>query len=285
MLAPADGGSWALTLGRSTVKNRRMAVAGLAGLAALAFAVAGCGQAKNDNSSPSSSPTPASPKDALIASVQELQKTSFKFTIKDAESTGDGVVDPATKSGNIRAKFSDPDLSFSINMEFLLIGSDTWAKVDLGSMAGLPGLPQLPNKWMHLDRAKLSNADELGLDDADPAGAADILAAIASVERSGDRAFTGTLDLTQGKAKEAGIVDEKIVTDLADQAKAVPFEATVDDKGRLTSLKIKVPAAGTVKAQTWEVTYSDYGAPANLTKPPAADVVEAPQSAYDLFNG
>jgi hypothetical protein len=102
------------------------------------------------------------------------------------------------------------------------------------------------------------------------------------VQSTGDRKYTGTLDLT--KATDADIVDKKIVKDLGEAAKSVPFEATLDDKGRLSSLKINVPAGTKTKAQTWEVTYSDYGTAPKVEKPPAAETMEAPQAVYNLLN-
>lgn len=257
-------------------------LAGLAVVAALAFATAGCGLGAGEARP---SPTPKSPKDALLASVTELQKTPFTFTVKDASLTGEGAADPAATSGTFKIKVSDDELNFTLNFEFLLIKENAWVKIDFGPAAEPLGLGAVQKKWLHVDKSKVKDADDLGLGgSADPAGSAEIFGAASAVEKVGDRQYRGTVDLTDAKAKDAGMVDEDIVTELGDQAKAVPFEATVDEQGRLVSLKILVPASGKVKAQTWEVTYSGYGTALNLTAPPAAEVVEAPSTLYDIFN-
>ncbi|HET8659500.1 MAG TPA: hypothetical protein VFM55_10935 [Micromonosporaceae bacterium] len=259
------------------MKTRRWAIAGLAVAASLAFAT-GCGT-DSDEPGTTPSPTPA-PKDALIASVAELQKTSFAFEMKVAEATGTGSVDPAAKAATMKMDFSDAKSEFL--MEMLLLADDFYLKLNFGDLK-LPGMPP-PDKWQHVDKTKLTNLEALDLDitkDADPAGAKEIFDAIVTAEKTGDRQYKGTTDLS--KATKAGVVDEDAVKALGDQAKAVPFEATLDDQGRLTNLKLSIPAAGTAKAQVWEVTYSNYGAAVKLEKPPASEIQEAPKSVYDLL--
>ena len=72
---------------------------------------------------------------------------------------------------------------------------------------------------------------------------------------------------------------------LGTKAAALPFTATVDDQGRLASLKVSVPAAGEVKAYQASITMSKYGATTAQATPAAAEVVDAPAQAYDFFNG
>jgi len=262
------------------VKTRRWAIAGLAVAASLAFAT-GCGT-DNDEPGTTPSPTPA-PKDALIASVAELQKNSFTFEMKVAEATGTGSVDPAAKAAAMKMNFSDDTSAAKFQMDMLLLADDFYLKLDFGDLK-LPGLPA-PDKWQRVDKTKLTSADDLDIDiakDADPAGAKEIFDAIVTVEKTGDRQYKGTTDLS--KAAEAGMVDEDVVKTLGDQAGAVPFEATLDDQGRLANLKLNIPAAGTTKAQTWDVTYSSYGAAPKLEKPPASEIQEAPKSVYDILN-
>jgi hypothetical protein len=267
------------------VTTRRWVVAGLAVVAAAGMATAACGTKSDDTGTSTStpSPTPAAPKDVLVASAAELGKQSFTFTIKDADATGQGTVDPTKKSGQIKADFSDATSGVKFTLDLIVVAQDSYLKLDFGALK-VPGLPP-KDKWQHLDRSKLKDPGDLDIDigeKADPAGAADIFNGIVSAQSAGDRRYTGTVDLT--KATDADLVDEDIVKELGDAAKAVPFEATVDDKGRLATLKIEIPASGKVKAQTWQVTYGAYGAAPTIEKPPAAQVQEAPQSLYDLLN-
>ena len=72
-------------------------------------------------------------------------------------------------------------------------------------------------------------------------------------------------------------VMNRAVAALKDKASAVPFEATVDDKGRIASFKILVPGS-----DPWTVTYSDYGTPVAVRKP--GSPVAAPAALYELLN-
>lgn len=261
------------------MKTRRWAVAGLAVAVSLAFAT-GCGK-DSDEPGTTPSPTPPNPKDALVASVAEIQKNSFTFDMKATNATGTGSVDPAAKSAAVKLNFEESGVKFL--MELLILADDNYMKIDFGGLK-VPGMPP-PDKWQHIDRTKLKDQEALDLfniDDADPAGAKDIFNAIVNVESAGERKYKGTVDLT--KATDAGIVDEDVVKALGEQAKAVPFEATVDDKGRLASLRLDIPAAGTAKAQTWEINYSNYGTAPKLEKPPASEVQEASKAVYDMLN-
>ena len=82
----------------------------------------------------------------------------------------------------------------------------------------------------------------------------------------------------------ADIVDPARLKALGEKAKAVPFEATVDGQGRLTSAVVKVPAAGRTKASRYEITYADYGTTASPAAPAADEQQPATRSAYELLN-
>jgi hypothetical protein len=48
---------------------------------------------------------------------------------------------------------------------------------------------------------------------------------------------------------------------------------------------VKIPAAGKVKASTYQVTYDRYGSAEAPAAPAASAQVAAPKAAYDLLNG
>ena len=74
----------------------------------------------------------------------------------------------------------------------------------------------------------------------------------------------------------------KVVESLGDSAKAVPFEATLDGQGRLSTLDTTMKVNGTdVSSHT---TFSDYGTKVTATRPAASEVGEAPESFYRIFN-
>jgi hypothetical protein len=270
--------------GASSVKTRRWATAGLAVAASLTFATAACGTTSNETSTPTTSAIPANPKDALVASAQELQKTTFTFKLTGAGVTGSGSVDAPADSATMKAKFSDQETNMTFAMEFLILAEDRYMKLDFGSLP-IPGLPP-KDKWQHIDLTKVKDPKSLDLDvatDADPAGAKTIFDSIVTAEKTGDKQYKGTVDIS-AIGKDADLLDADVVKDLGPDAKTVPFEATLDDQGRLTNLKLQIPAKGKVKAQVWEITYSDYGSAPKLEKPSASEAQEAPKGVYDLIN-
>ncbi|HET6213303.1 MAG TPA: hypothetical protein VFE14_10570 [Micromonosporaceae bacterium] len=266
------------------MKTRRWAIAGLAAVAALALATAACGTKSNDTGKPAPSPTPAAPKDVLAASIKELGKSSYTFTFKASEFAGQGAVDPAAQSARIELHSADPAAEVQAKVEFVLIGAETYVKLDFGN-APIPNLPP-KDKFLRVDRSKLKKPDEFAPDltkQAEVTEVNSVVNSIVSVEKATGATYRGTVDLTK-VGNDNILVDEDVVGKLADAAKAVPFEATLDDKGRLIKLAISIPAAGTVKAQTWETTYADFGSVAKVEKPPAAQTIDAPATVYDIFN-
>jgi hypothetical protein len=94
---------------------------------------------------------------------------------------------------------------------------------------------------------------------------------MADVTDAGNGSYQGTIDLT--KVAGSGVS----VDVLGGKGNKVPFTAKVDDQGRLTELTIDL---STIDAQLGKMTttYSDFGATVTVAAPPAADVVEAPES-------
>jgi hypothetical protein len=270
--------------------RRRWALAGLAMIASLGLATAGCGNGNDSDSSndtaTAASPTPVDAKQALADSVKALAEGNFKFTMADHEATGSGSVHEPSKSAQMDMTIKDADGEGKIG--FVVVGQDQWIKMDFGPE--INQLLKLPKKWMHIDPAKVKDSETLkemsvdfgNADEIDPAGSGTILKAVVTAEKTADGTYSGTVDLT--KATDAGMVDEEVVTKLADKAKAIPFTATVDGQGRLTKLSLDMPAAGDVPAHKLEASYSDYGSATEAKKPPAGQTQEAPASAYELLN-
>jgi hypothetical protein len=257
------------------VNHRRSAIAGLAVAAFFALATAACNTATEQTpgtTTPTSAAPAADPKDALIASAQQLKTTSFKAKGTLSIGTADAAVDPTAKAATSKTVIAIPGGGPSITQEQIIIGTDSYVKL---AIKNFPQAPPLPSGWMKLDVSKIKDPADYTLADTDPARLqSELFKGLSTVNRSGDK-FTGTLDLTKGV--KSGIVDEEEVTALKEKANAVPFEATVDGQGRLTSFKILVP-----NGDPWSVTYSDYGAPVAVTKP--ASSVPAPAALYELLN-
>lgn len=261
------------------MNSRRLAAIGVSALAALSFAITACdaegtgtGTATPTTAAPSS-PAPDA-KEALAKAVTELSKTSFKVNMAIGPMRSTGAMDPGAQQGQMSVAISSG--AASVTIETVLSGPDMWIKAT--------GIPGATNKWMHLDTSKLPKNSALGVrpGQLDPAGAQRLVDSIATVERTGEGRYRGTLDLT--KATDQSVVNKSTLDQLGDRAKAVPFEATVDAQGRLANLKMDLGLLQGIPTVI-DVTYSDFGAPVTVTKPAANDVVEAPAEVYQFLGG
>ncbi|GAA1806065.1 hypothetical protein GCM10009682_29880 [Luedemannella flava] len=248
----------------------------------LALALAACGPADDNAGGAAPTTAPASPKDTLIAAAPASSGKSFSFTSTGAGAKGSGRVDPASKGNDLSFAYTDAELGFTMDMKFLVVDADAWVKITFENTDGLTGLPKYPKKWMHLDKSKVTDTDGEYIFDPDPLSTSSVLKAIVSAEKAGEGDYSGTLDLTA--APDATIVDEEVLKDLGDAAKAVPFTATIGADGHLATLTVKVPKAGKNKAYTYTEKYADYGTAKPVSAPAAGDAQEAPDSAYEMLN-
>lgn len=258
----------------------------LAGLAAvLAFSLTGCGVVAADD--PEASPTPSSaapvnPRDALLDGIPDDQAGAYRYEIKGGETPIAGVLDASKKAVEVKVVQSEPSLDLAMTMTIRMIDERSWIKI-VFEPANLPGLPKLPKKWLLLDPSK-ADKDISGYDGStDPGYAEELVKASAGLKQTGPGHFTGTTDLT--RSTEAEIVDDKTLKALGTKAKAVPFTAVLDAEGHLTTLTVKIPAAGKTKAQTYAVHYSGFGTTTSPAVPAAGDQQKAPADVYDLLKG
>jgi hypothetical protein len=268
------------------VRNVRLA-GSVALLAAAVGAGGACGvvDAARDAAGPSS-PAPLEPRDTLLNAVPDGESGSFRFAVKGGDQPMTGVMDAAGKSYTFGISQRDPDLGFTLTMNFLVVGKQSWIKVRFTGAEGLRGLPQLPRKWMLIDPTKIEKKDEDGLlgyaGETDPGDTGAVLRAIVDVAPAGAGRFTGTADLT--KQGDAEIVEADTLAALGTKAAAVPFEAAVDGAGRLTRLVVKIPAAGKAKASRYEVTYSDFGKAPSPEVPGRSEQQAATEALYQMVN-
>ncbi|MEV4639393.1 hypothetical protein AB0J80_18780 [Actinoplanes sp. NPDC049548] len=132
---------------------------------------------------------------------------------------------------------------------------------------------------MLLDPARIKDAEDAPLaydGDTDAGAVGAVFAAIVDVQRTGTGTYAGTADLT--RQGDAEIVDEPTLKTLGERAKTVPFTATVDGQGRLTSAVVKIPAAEYV------VTHDRYGATESLSEPAPDEQQKATEDVYEMLN-
>ncbi|MFE9653884.1 hypothetical protein [Micromonospora sp. NPDC006431] len=262
---------------------RRVAGIATAVLAATTLS-AGCGTIK-DGASTGTGSTPAAspsvdPKQALLATVPDEATSAFRFTGKDASSNLSGRIDPASKALEMNMAMP-PEDGITVKMSFLVIEDKVWMKA---KFSGKPGLPKLPEKWMALDKAKLTDASGVpSYDGADQGNAGPLLDAATSVEQQGPGKYAGFIDVTGGEAAKA--LDDGEAAALGEAGKHVPFTAQVGPDGHLTSLVLEMPAAGKQKAYQYVVAYTDFGSTEKITAPTGSAVTKAPSLAYELLNG
>jgi hypothetical protein len=252
----------------------------LTGFAALlALSVAGCNA--GDSVGAVAEKLAPTPKQLLLDAVPDEKDSVYRFDIKGGETPMSGVLDVPNKAVEVKLVESDED--FTMTMSFLMVGERAWTRI-VFKPADLPGLPNFGKKWLQLDEGKLTDREflEAGTE-ADPGNTGVLVSNAAEVTETGAGRYAGTTDLQ--KSVDAEIVDAKTLAALGEQAKAVPFEATVDAAGHLSALTLKIPAAGTAKAQTYQVSYTGFGTTPTPAVPAAGAQQKAGAQVYEMLNG
>jgi hypothetical protein len=261
------------------VKSRHLTTAALSLMTAFALAVAGCGGSDGAGANNKPAAQVQDPTTALAEASKKLSQNSFAVNATlGTAGTMTGKMDPAGNRGVLSSKVTAEGTT--VKFDIRVIDTDFYLKMDVGG-AALPGMD--PKKWIHLDGTKLPANSSLGVKpgELDPANAEKVLKAATKVERVGDRGFKGTLDFS--KLQGVAGISKKDVTGLADKGKSVPFEARVDDQGRLVNMKVDVPKVPGVDIESIDVTYSDFGTKVDVQKPAAGEVNEAPAMVYEMF--
>lgn len=253
----------------------RLCAAGIGLLAATTFALAGCNSAPAGEGTDTPATTSAAQgdaKDAFVSAVKKLNEQTAKVETKMdglASLSGSGLTDPVAKKASFDMDMSIAGTSMKISV--IAVDREIWMKIT--------GTPGMPDKWMHVAADKIKPGSNLDLmKDGDPAGTERLVDGLVEVEWDGTGAVKGTVDVTK-----AGTVDEDTVKQLGDKAKAVPFTATIDGEGRVSSMTVDMNAVmpGTGKLVT---TYSAFGEPVDITKPADGDVIEMPAEILAAMN-
>ncbi|MEV6929072.1 hypothetical protein AB0M46_31905 [Dactylosporangium sp. NPDC051485] len=218
------------------------------------------------------------PAEALKGAVKALDTTSYNFGIKAGEVSGGGRIDPAAKSANMQ--LTGEVEKISISMAYIVIAPNLWFKGDFGDELNQHwGLK--PGAWLLIDKTKLTSTASLPINDAGAPelGVTELFKdGLSAVERADATHFTGTVDMTLANSILAP--SEDTLKGAGAKAKAVPFTATTDAEGRLTSFKID--GAGIDPNLSMELTFTGFGSIQPVTKP--SNATKAPDSVYDLFN-
>ncbi|MGC4803876.1 hypothetical protein [Micromonospora sp. DT233] len=246
--------------------------------------VVGCGGADSDPAAAPEKSAAPTPKETLLAAVPDEEDGAFRFAGRDSEATLSGLVDPAAKGMELTHSVKDAELGFTTRMTFRIVSEQVWMKVRFTGTKGLTGLPKLPERWLKLDRARLTDAASAPVwEGPDVGNTGPLIEAATTVEEQGAGKYAGTIDLTAGNAAE--VLEAEETRALGASAKAVPFTAQVGPDGNLTRLTLQVPAAGKRKAYPYVVEYRDHGSAPKVTAPTGAAAQDAPKIAYEMLNG
>ncbi|WP_159104739.1 hypothetical protein [Plantactinospora sp. BB1] len=248
-----------------------------AALLGVAVLLGGCGKLQEEVAT-------VTAKQTLLETVPDGSEGPFRFSGKDGTDDVSGSVDPAVKGLELSTAIKDPEHGFTTTIAFRVVGEDIWTKISFTGTEGLTGLPKLPNKWLKLDPAKLTDSENVPkYEGTDPGNAGPLLQAATSVTEAGSGKYSGSIDLTSGEA--AKVLSAEQMTALGEAAKQVPFTASVDGEQRLTSLTLDVPAAGSAKPFQYVVNYRDFGSTPKVAAPAGGQAQNAPELAYELLNG
>ncbi|MEU4239902.1 hypothetical protein [Actinoplanes sp. NPDC026619] len=265
----------------NTARSTRLAA--FAAVATSALALTGCGIADSTTpAGPAAEKIITAPRDLLLKAVPADDAKAYAFTIKGNVTPVSGVVDGSHEAAEINMAQEIKEAGTTLKMDIRLVAKKGWVKISFSP--NVAGLPKMPKKWMLLDPAKLDDKSMLEEDDRTDPGYTQLLLENAdAVVQTSPGNFTGTTDLT--KATEAEIVEDDALKALGEAAKRAPFEAVVDDLGHLTSLVVKIPAAGKVKAHDYSVGYTNLGHTAPVVAPAAGEQQKATSTAYEMLNG
>ena len=276
--------------------NLRGGILSVAVTALLGLVVSGCA---GTTTGQGGTPATADPKAALAASTKELINGNFAFAAAMPSGTAKGAVHLPSKSAAFTVETTGQE---AMKIELVLADPDRWVRMTMDTKqlesALLTGDDSSPvakqvkealklftgKTWFHIDATKVKKGGSLDIDLTDPdlTGASGLLRAVSNVH--GDaHTISGTLDATKAASAD-GFLDSDTVSEMGAAAAALPFTASLDDRGRLTKLAIDAPKAGETPAGKWTVTITGYGEQAAQTKPTGA-VTEMPASGYQAMNG
>jgi hypothetical protein len=264
----------------------------------LGLTLAGCGP-KDDKADAKAA---GDPKTALTGSVAALKDGNYAFADEAPGLHATGVIHLPSKSASMEVVSKEPDGAGTFDVR--LVEPDRWVKLTMDTedlAAGLgnvdtgddPDIAKITSGvremtemfsgkyWMHVDLSKVKgDTTDLDLTKPDATGATGLLGAVVTAQ--GDaHTITGTLDAT--KTTDAGPFDTETIKAMGTAAAALPYTATLDDKGRLTKLAITAPKASSTPAGTWTISITGYGEQAAQAKP-TGDIKDLPDSGYALLS-
>lgn len=251
----------------------------IAAVTVLSLAVSGCTDAGTEPKVTIVDPTPVvddpQAREALKQSLSFINTTSFETYLNmGPQVDAAGYMDAPHKLAQLATVVKTADKPITVRVR--LVDGATYFKIE-----GKP-VPEVGDRWVLVDPKKVPPGVIMGFDPAtsDPSGGARVLSAVTAAEKTAT-GFRGTVDMTKvGKGSGITLRPEQLAA-LNDGGTKMPFEATVDDQGRLTKLQLTLTAGEDFLPV--QVRYSEFGKQSPVDKPSGADVIDAPASFYSLL--
>jgi hypothetical protein len=192
------------------------------------------------------------------------------------------VIEVAVTSGSMNLSISGAIDVAGEKLQLSVTGPAPIEVVGLGGTLYVQSEGPNGEPWMQVELERLRPDSQLrgGLDIRRQVG---IVGGIVSVEQVGAGTYQGVADLNQAAAAadESQRAALTAAAAMAENASSVPYEAMIDDQGRLTRLVYTLElASGSTET---DFRLSGFGEPVRVEAPPADDVWPATDELYGVL--
>jgi hypothetical protein len=203
-----------------------------------------------------------------VSAIPDAKAGAFHFSVTGGDSRMTGVLDLAKSTAEFHVVHGS-----SVDATIRVLGRRAWVKF-IGDKYRLQGT------WLTIKYSQ--NPPFWYAQQSDPAFVATVLGFGTGIRETSPGHYSGVADLTATRPDT--LLDGDRLQALGRKAESLPFTAVVD-AGRFASLTVKIPAASSFAATTYQVNYDGYGTTADPTEPAAADQAAAPAGVYRMFSG
>jgi hypothetical protein len=239
-------------------------------LLVVAAVTGGCGSSDDRPKDP--------PKDVLLAALPSEQDPPFQLTRKTEHLETTAQVDPAARAAKVTSVQQRGDVTMTVG--FLVVGTGTWVRYQFTG-AGAARQPKLPDRWLKVDPTKVRQAP--GYEDLGVTSVGGFVSAATSVQDKGGGKYTGVIDVTP-KSVQDELHTEQLVAELGDQAREIPFTATLGADHHVATFTLDIPASADHPAFQDVYTFTGFGSTPPVSPPAAGEAQDAPPEAYAILN-
>ncbi|MGH3661128.1 MAG: hypothetical protein ACRDTQ_04630 [Micromonosporaceae bacterium] len=255
---------------------RRTIAGSVAALAAAAVVLTGCsgGSSVDDSQAAGGGSHADHPDGMVVQAYKNIEAESFRFTstmkADDRTVSSTGAFDVAEKVGK-----TNVTMPHGQALKVRMLGEDMY-------MSGFMG----DDGWIAFDLDRFPAGNFFGAVANPVANAEYLLAAADDVKEVSDGRYKGSLDLKKYVKKHATPEEAKRLEDalrgLDRDDMLMPFEAVVDDQGRLTQLKTTLKLQILEREMTIRHTskFTDFGVAVDVKRPPASETRDASDDLY-----